>query len=327
MSHVTKMIFVVIIILVIIIIILVARTMQLKRYRKLIKYSDDPKYTEEVLSVYADLPEVWEGRTVISMTSIPERLKYLRPVLTSLLDQTYKVDEISLNIPYVSRKGKEYEIPKWLEELAKNMESPVQIHRVPVDLGPGTKILPTLKRETLDTLIIVVDDDNIYSSKLVEGLIEEYERYEGKCAITNYGMVMGKGGGDSEGPASDLKFPLKYDRAMRIVTSSREADFVQGCTGFLVTPSMFPEEVFDLKNGPKEALTVDDIWISGWLHYNGVKIMQPKLNIRYVPLPHVSALKNTPSLIWTENSDRKNDLVTIEWFRKNHGMKLLCEKG
>jgi len=326
----------VIIIVIVIIIVLIAKTMQLKRYRKLIKYSNDPKHTQKVLSAYADLPDAAEERTVISMTSIPERLNYLRPVLNSLLDQTYKVDEISLNIPHVSRKGTSYEIPKWLEDLAKNMESPIQIHRVPVDLGPGTKILPTLKRETLDTIVIVVDDDNIYSSKLVEGLIEEFEKYDKKCAITNYGMVMKKGNGFKDGnlksevgqrPVGDLKFPFKYDRALSVVSASREADFVQGCTGFLVTPGMFPKQVFDLKSGPKEALTVDDIWISGWLHYNGIKIMQPKMNIRYVPLPHVSALRNTPSLIWTENSDRKNDLATIEWFRKNHDMKLLCEKG
>ncbi len=289
--------------------------MQIGRYKCLIKNQLDPIHTHKVLSRYPSLPKASQARTVITMTSIPERLEYLRPVLNSLLDQTVKVDEIALNLPMVSRKGVKYEIPPWLEKLHTLQGSPIKIHRIPEDIGPGSKILPTLCREKTSTLVIAVDDDNIYSSKMVEGLVNEYYKHGKICAITNYGMVMKPG----------LRFPFKYNRAMKIFSGSREVDFVQGCTGFLLNPWMLPKEALDIKNGPKEALTVDDIWVSGWLHKNKVKIMQPALNIRYVPLPHVSALRNTPSLIWTENSDRKNDLTTIEWFRQK-GMKLMYEK-
>jgi hypothetical protein len=306
-------------IIIILIVILILKTMQITRYKNLISdnnCSSGFRRTEVLVSAYSILPKASQDRTVITMTSIPERLNYLRPVLNSLLDQTVKVDEISLNIPLVSRKGVKYEIPTWLHNMETRESSPVKIYRMDLDEGPGSKILPTLRRERSDTLVIAVDDDNIYSSKMVEGLINEYYKHGKKCAITNYGMVMKSG----------LRFPFKYDRAMKILSGSREVDFVQGCSGFLLNPWMIPKEGLDIKNGPKEALTVDDIWISGWLHVKKIRIMQPGMNIRYVPLPHVSALKNTPSLIWTENSDRKNDLTTIEWFRQKKGMKLMYEK-
>ena len=310
----TKLVILIILIIVIVVIILLIA--EVPQYcSTLYDYSN-----EQLVERYKLKPKVSNSRVVISMTSIPERLDYIKPVLNSLFKQTMKVDEIALNIPYTSRKGVKYEIPGWMQQMDKREDIPLKIHRVDEDEGPGTKILPTLRREKYDTLVIAVDDDNIYPSKMVENLVYEFDRYGRKRAITNYGMVMKK---PTTGPLP--QFPFKYNRILSTMSPSREVDFVQGCTGFIVTPAMFPDQALNIKNGPKEALTVDDIWISGWLKMKKVKIMQPAFNLRMVPLPHVESLKNTPSLIRGENGDRKNDLITIQWFR-DKGVKLLYEK-
>ncbi|MBA3757022.1 MAG: hypothetical protein H0X02_12710, partial [Nitrosomonas sp.] len=111
-------------------------------------------------------------RVVISLSTIPERLNLLGPTLASLLDQSVQVDEIAINVPYVSRKGKKYHVPKWLKRLRH-----VKLYRVEIDEGPGTKLLPTLRREKPETRIIVVDDDNIYHRETVRLLLKTHEKY------------------------------------------------------------------------------------------------------------------------------------------------------
>ena len=121
-------------------------------------------------------------RVVISLTTIPDRIKLLRPTIVSLLSQSHRVDAIKLNLPYYSSKGKPYIIPKWLKQL-----NSIQLVRVNCDDGPATKLLPTLRNvENENTRIIVVDDDVIYGHYLIKNLIDTFERLNkhGKVAVT-----------------------------------------------------------------------------------------------------------------------------------------------
>lgn len=300
---------------VIIVIVVIVWLLEIPRYSSI-----DKRDVVEMAHTYHRKPKASKERVVITMTTIPSRVEYLAPTIASLLDQSVKVDEIALNVPWETRKGHKYHLPDWL-----NKVSVLKIHRVERDLGPGTKILPTLKREGKDTLIIAVDDDNIYGSTMVEKLVKEYHKHGGKSAITNYGIKMSKLRAKSNDDFQ-YKFPFKYDRVAKSVAPSRQVDFLQGCSGFLVTKRMFPKQVHDLDSGPKEAINVDDMWLSGWLHVNNVPITQPSMNIRFFPIPYVKSWMNTPSLIAAEEAGGKmNNKVVIEWFRKK-GVKLCCDK-
>lgn len=242
-------------------------------------------------------------KTIITMTTIPERIKHIRPTIASLLDQTIKVDEIAINLPWKTRKGKTYEIPSWLKEIEE-----VKIYRVAQDEGPGTKLLPTLRREKdLNTRIIVVDDDVIYNSKTVEKLLKVYEKR--KCAVTQYGIVLENG-----------KLPSSYSRVEGFFTYSRKVDLLQGFSGFLVTPSMFPKEVYDLNRGPSEAISVDDIWFSGWLAYNNVDIYTPHCTFLNLPIASWGNIRYTPALGKTENLGMIRDQKVIDWFIQEKGI-------
>lgn len=309
----------IVILVVVIVIVVLLWVFEIPRYLRMDKHTVDA-----AIQGYHSKPKASKSRVVVTMTTIPPRVEYLKPTIMSLLDQSVRVDEIALNIPWKSRKGQRYQLPAWLSEIPI-----VKIHRVPKDLGPGTKILPTLKRESKDTRVIAVDDDNIYASKMIEKLVQEFDKYDGKCAITNYGMKLSQSSHDHTA-LGDVKFhyrfPYRWDRILKCMSGAREVDFLQGCSGFLVTPKMFLKGVHDLNSGPSEAVNVDDMWLSGWLHLNNVEIRQPAMNIRFFPIPYVKSLLNTPSLIAAEESEgKRNNKIVIEWFRKQ-GVKLCCDK-
>ena len=318
MSRHTKILL--IIIMLIVIIVALMYILQIVRYFRLRSreqlYRLDRAYRKSSL-----VRHNYPYRVVISLSTIPERVKLLGPTLASLLDQSVDVDEIAINLPYVSRKGKPYKVPKWLKRLHN-----VKIYRVEVDEGPGTKLLPTLRRERADTRIIVVDDDNIYNSETIkvlikvhnwhlqkadqENLTSEYKGPNKLVAVTNYGVCL-----DEDGDLPDVP-----ERIKAAFYSDRQVDLLQGFSGFLVTPSMFPPQALTITSCPKECVSVDDIWFSGWLTINGVAIVSPGNMYGHLPLLSRGDIRKTPALAHGENKDFITDKKIIRWFRYEHGI-------
>lgn len=100
----------------------------------------------------------------LSLTTTPERIDYISDIL-SVLDLSH-VDKIFLNIPFTcNRSDKPYHVPSDLLDMKK-----LYIRRLKDDLGPISKVLPTL--EYLDdvekgAMIIVIDDDVIYPAGMI----------------------------------------------------------------------------------------------------------------------------------------------------------------
>src|SRR5688572_10336454 len=112
-------------------------------------------------------------RIVISLTTTPNRLPYIRDTVKSLTNQIIPANAVYLNIPHVSRKGVPYIIPEWLKE-----EDGIILNRCE-DMGPITKIAPTLELEKdPNTIIIVVDDDEIYPNCLVQKYLKYCDEYK-----------------------------------------------------------------------------------------------------------------------------------------------------
>lgn len=116
---------------------------------------------------------------VLTLTTIPSRLNSnyhtdIKACLDSLINQNYPDYKIYFNIPTVSRiDGAEYIIPEWLI----NLNEKIIIHRV-VDIGPATKLVPTLSMiNDPETIIIVVDDDLIYHPEMINEHIKNQEKW------------------------------------------------------------------------------------------------------------------------------------------------------
>jgi len=230
-------------------------------------------------------------KIIISLTTIPSRINKLKPTLISLLDQTNKVDKIYINIPYKTIKGKKYNIPEWLNKLHN-----IKINRVVKDYGPATKLLPVLKK---DAIIIVVDDDVIYGSRLVEDYINMFKKKN--CALTTFGAFVKNNHLVDEWPTF-----MRFREAQYV-------DILMGHNSFLVTPEMFPKNVFNFEKAPKECIWSDDVWFSGWLKHNQIHIYSLGFSFNNIPM---TMFENDPStsLCSTENITQHNNNITLKYF-------------
>lgn len=128
-----------------------------------------------LITYHRNLEFFRNGNVVVTLTTIPERLKsiFFKKVIDSLIKN--KPDKIILNIPYVLKKNNEkYVIPKWLKNYKyKNI---VEIHRCR-DIGPATKFFYTIQRLEDDDIIVVVDDDIIYKDNMLKKLLDNVELF------------------------------------------------------------------------------------------------------------------------------------------------------
>lgn len=91
------------------------------------------------------MPEGDQGKFFISLSTIPARLPFLRPVLQQLVRQSQAADAVFLALPIFSnRESRCYRLPSYLksdQELNRN----IRILRSSVDHGPATKLIPLLQ--------------------------------------------------------------------------------------------------------------------------------------------------------------------------------------
>jgi len=122
-------------------------------------------------------------RIVASLTTIPSRIGRMRPAIESILEQTVPIEKVELNIPHLCRRtGQEYEVPDWLAHVDR-----VEIFRTD-DLGPITKVAPTLTRHAGNPEIFVwsCDDDFAYPANQLDLLMQHHDRNHRRI-LTRYG--------------------------------------------------------------------------------------------------------------------------------------------
>ncbi len=198
-----------------------------------------PKYTE---------------RPIVSLTTVPKRIPYLKPTIVSLLKQTVLPKEIHINLGEDFFKG--FEIPEFLNDLKM-----VKIHWVKKDMGPATKYIPTLERyKNTSQLIVIVDDDMYYSKKLIEDLATAEKKSNGKKVFCINGFKV----------PEDLQSASRpSDKAIK--GGSQKVAVIEGCGGYTLRPYFVTvDQLSDLTGAPKRAHYDDDIWLSG--HLSRMKI-------------------------------------------------------
>ena len=237
------------------------------------------------------------GEVCITFTTTPSRIGSLRPFLCGLYSQDFKVRRIVVNIPAQSRReGRAYVVPRYLQE-----DPNVEIHRVEEDWGPATKLLPTLAREDAETLVISVDDDNVYAGNHIGNLVDHAHRHPDD-AVGHYGYRV-----------SDFLRSPKRPLRGTAVREPEGVDVLAGCGSLAVRPRFFDEAVTDYGGAPDEAFYVDDVWFSGHLALRGVDRLVVPLD---APAVYLSALNTfrTPRLDRSENRDDANNWAAIEHF-------------
>jgi hypothetical protein len=224
---------------------------------------------------------------VVTLTTTPSRIGLLEPVLKSLLDQTRPPARIILNVPDFSiRENVAYAIPESLSQLKS-----LDIRRT-ADLGPGTKLIPTLATLPASAGIVVLDDDRIYPGWLLEHY-EAAARAHADRALTMAGWVVPENLTDE---ATTLRtswsmLPPAPIRAPRL-TSPREVDVMLGVFSYLVRPGFFDlAEMQAVDDGPAALRYVDDVRTSALCRARKFVIPAPSLS--FVPWAQKAALQST----------------------------------
>jgi hypothetical protein len=214
---------------------------------------------------------------IVTLTTIPSRLPHIGTTLKSLLRQSRAPKRIVLNLPrHSKRENAGYTVPDFLLGLKS-----VVVHRCE-DMGPATKLIPTLQRETPSQKIIVVDDDRIYPPNLVADLDDAATRDE-HSAFGMSGWVVPADLTDRPTTIwANLKIlPPAPVRARRL-NAPLEVDILQGLSGYLIRPKFFElPSLSDYSGAPDAAFYVDDVWISG--HCSAQRFVIPAQRYNYQP--------------------------------------------
>ena len=215
-------------------------------------------------------------RIVVALSTIPSRCDQLQETLVSLGSQTVKVDNIYITVSKESAKERRpYPTQKLSRLLKKTLPGIGKLIILDEDFGPLTKLMgPLLAEKDPETLIITVDDDQKYSERLVETLLQGSKDHPGSV-VCLCGHVVGKFPNlwGFRCSRKDNAWPMKHV----YLQPGSMVDIVSGWCGVL-----YPRKAFgDLVPHPAmESLRTDtlkilnkhdDLYISGWLDLLGVK--------------------------------------------------------
>ncbi len=184
--------------------------------------------------------------TIISLTTIPDRIEHIKPTVNSLLAQGLPV--FVWPVAKIGRSETTLErVPDWLAESDAHVE-------IVDDRGPITKLLPALERIERADIIITADDDQIYGRGWATGLLAWAEKHP-KAALGYRGRILtGKGYEKSK---------LVWKRVKR----PRRVDIITGVCGALYRREFFDDDIFDEWRVFPQA---DDLLIAAHLKRRGV---------------------------------------------------------
>ena len=226
---------------------------------------------------------------IVSLTSFPLRFSTLHYTIKSILNQSMKPDLIFLCLTKSEVKD-ESELPLTVLELKKYG---LEIYFANDNLKPHNKYLYAMDVYQ-DSLIITIDDDNIYDKNLVLDLYEGYLKYPMAIAARRVHKII---------QDSDNNL-LSYNKWLYEYKKETNPSFeliATGVGGVLYPPGLLHVDTFD-KNKIKElCLNADDIWL---------KFMQLKNNIPVYfinsKIIHPFIIKKTQNVSLNKNNYHKN---------------------
>ena len=200
-------------------------------------------------------------KLVISLTSIPPRLKFLPILLQNL--ELQACHEIWVNIP---REYKRF--PDWDGTVPDISGSKIVVNRDCDDLGPGTKVIGPAARLDPEDLIVYLDDDTVYDQRLVTNLLMWFRT----DPLSAWGL---------SGFNFENYFERKYPRQHGV-----KVDVLEGYGAVIVKAGWIQKLTEEFKELASEAKAADDIILSNLLTKQGIA-----LKTVYTPNCHVGQVQ------------------------------------
>jgi hypothetical protein len=230
-------------------------------------------------------------RVIVSLTTSPLRIDKIKRVLDKINPSTY--DFICLNLPDTyGRTREEYKIPDWIKTYPR-----LFINRFGKDLGPISKVVPTMERFP-DSFIVSIDDDTLYNPFFINLLGHIFLHSNEENAIVaqeglnfaDYWKPLRKKNQHLADKGLDLFRQLSNSQNKKQIDFKNEnlqfrsVELIAGFGGIMYSPSSYanPKVVNDLKtlsSLSKSCFQSDDMVLSTYFEMIGV----PKIAIKFSP--------------------------------------------
>jgi hypothetical protein len=229
-------------------------------------------------------------KVIISLTSYPARIPHIHRTIFSLLKQSVKPDEIILWLGEELFPNRNNDLPEILLMLFK--------HGLTInyckDIKSFTKLIPVMCTYPND-IIVTVDDDIIYSPKLLETLLNSYEidktlihaHIANKILFTSNGVLK---------PFDE--FEMKPENMV-----ASYLNIQGGIGGCLYPPKSLHKDFVNETLFMNLCPTADDLWFWAMAVMNETKIIVIKNNI-------IASTPNTP-IQYKDVIEPKNSLGSI----------------
>lgn len=236
------------------------RSIKRKRYFKRVAKEDETRrkiISEKIMQLPSEILKPIEGvNLIVSMTSYGKRLENTCPyALYSILQQALLPNRIVLNID--KNKWNNNNLPTLIKKL---QQVGVEINFIE-DIGPHSKLIPTLLKYKND-IIITTDDDVWYDSTMIEELMTAYQKSDKETIFCREGTIYLNCDGEL----------VTYNQQQDIRTNPKSEYVIpMGFAGVLYPPNVFPNEVFNIEKIKQLCPKADDVWFGAIEIYGGVK--------------------------------------------------------
>lgn len=228
----------------------------------------------------------WEH--VISLTSHPARFNTLSQALNSLLAQRLIAKNIYLNIAHEDL-GK---LPDSVKDLASS--GLIKINACE-NLGPGKKLIPTLKLERI-LPIIVVDDDLIFETDLTLKLMIAHHLSPGTIIASRVHKII-------HTPEGKMSAYINWQKNYFLSDGPSIDLLATSGAGTLYKAEFFHNDVTDEKAYTELAFHTDDLW---WF------IQSKRIGTKTKRLPDQSILNYVDGTqetgLWNNGNKERNDI-------------------
>ena len=237
-------------------------------------------------------------KIVVSFTTSPSRLYRVEPVIEAMLNQDYKPHTIEINLPDLYKNKEPYTIPEFLQPRADGTYRypKVSVIRTGRDIGPSSKVIPTLLRykDNPDVFVVSIDDDHKYPDKIISTLVKGLHLYGPK-------NVYGIGGLDVYAIPKMRMSMYGYNKTYQVGT-------IEGVFGVLYNPRLIKDDIveyYDKVMKCSECITSDDITISNYLASKKIPII--RLNFKNMNRKKLRAMFDGGLII--KDSDKDENAI------------------
>ncbi|MGN1154171.1 MAG: capsular polysaccharide synthesis protein [Candidatus Gastranaerophilaceae bacterium] len=257
-------------------------------------------YEFKEVTEYGLTTEKRNPKLIVSLTTFPARINTVYKTVSTLLNQTLKPDEVVLWL--ADSQFPNRELP---ENLTRLQQFGLSIKWCE-DIRSYKKLIPTLI-EFPEDIVVTVDDDNYYDSKLLESLYNSYLENP-ECIHARQAFVV----------KINNKLELSMHSRSYVYDNTYLPSYFNepvGCGGVLYPPKSLHPNVLNKEQFMDIIPTNDDIWFWGHALRNGTKIKVLKNNYKL----KMYVVENTQEkALWRVNMDN-----TVVGMSGNNGVNLM----